>query len=117
MVDLIQIILNKMKIFLIIVGLLFFIKVKSQTSITATISYNGNVASGTYKVYRDRFTNIPINNIRKSFIFVEGFDPNNLNNINIMYGLLDQHSLAYYLHTQGYDIIEGVAKVSTLEFV
>ena len=46
-------------------------------SITASISYNGTNASGTYMVYRAwNIYNIPLTNLRKPFVLVEGFDPN-----------------------------------------
>ncbi|GEM_PF-3534037 len=87
-----------------------------QTTITASIPYNGSKASGTYMVYRAwNNYNIPLTGLRKPLIFVEGFDPNNIfdfdpqhlnsKTVTDLYGIIDQSNLASSLHANGYDIV------------
>ncbi|MFK8103981.1 MAG: 3-coathanger stack domain-containing protein [Saprospiraceae bacterium] len=80
----------------------------AQTPITGTISYDGSVGSGTYRIFRSPFnSNINLNQARKPIILVEGFDPNGIFGINALYGFLNPpgNSVADQLHAAGHDII------------
>ena len=74
--------------------------------ITASIPYNGTEASGTYMVYRAwNVYNIPLSNLRKPLILVEGFDPNGDYGIADIYSMIQDNNFADRLHNLGYDII------------
>lgn len=65
-----------------------------------------NHSGGEYRVYRSPTEDtITLNNLRKSIIWVEGFDANNHINTETLYNQIDQGTLAAQLHTAGYDII------------
>ena len=58
--------------------LLLSIQLYSQgTSIEATIPYNNSTASGEYQIFRSYSNSINISELRKTFIFVEGYDSKN----------------------------------------
>lgn len=100
----------------------------SQISFTANIKYNNVAASGQFEAYRrGNLPGIPLHEIRKPVIFVEGFDPNNdfiidtahiVPNKTDIYSIIDQNffrnpngtidfftSLSNSLHDSGHDII------------
>jgi triacylglycerol esterase/lipase EstA (alpha/beta hydrolase family) len=74
--------------------------------LTASIPYNGIKASGTYMVYRAwNLYNIPLTNLRKPLILVEGFDPNGDYGIADIYSMIQDNNFANRVHNLGYDII------------
>jgi hypothetical protein len=89
-------------------GLLFIVykSLAQPFPITASIGYNNSYATGTFQIYRNSsLNNISLNELRKTIVFVEGFDPNNEYSIGSIYYLINQSGLAWQFHNQGYDIV------------
>ncbi len=83
---------------------------QGQELITATIPYQGVLASGEYEICRSYFTSVSIANARKLVIFVEGIDANNERNISQLKAVIYQNSpgslsLGQKLNMAGYDIL------------
>lgn len=87
----------------------------AQTDIVSTLKWDNANSSGNYLIYRNNSTyNIPLNNIRKPIVFVEGFDPNNdyiIDPTRIqyllksdIYSIISKYGLASNLHINGHDI-------------
>lgn len=74
--------------------------------IVANIPYNGSYASGTYQIYRSSFVDdISLSQLRKTVIFIEGYDPNNNFRIQDLYQGLESTGITFDLHNLGYDIV------------
>ena len=85
---------------------MFFGQVNGQTSITATISHSGGLASGDYTIFSSNATTLA--QVDKPFIVVEGFDiQNNESGLGQFIRLNTDVSLNFAdaLIAEGFDII------------
>ena len=83
---------------------------QAQQSITATVPYQGELASGSYQTFRgcQNISGFSFSNLRSPLIFVEGFDPNDEYDINdIYYGVIgfSPNTLGGRLCAEGFDVI------------